>query len=84
MQFFENAIFALIVFLSLFFLVFFYLCYAWSVMHEREERLKIGIILTTLTCFKILTIGLVILFLASLILPILVNHMPALRNFFPI
>jgi len=84
MQFFENAIFALVVFISLFFLVFFYLCYAWSAIYKRKERLKIGIIVATLTSFKILAIGLVILFLASLILPILVNYIPALRNFFPI
>jgi len=84
MQFFENAIFALIVFLSLFFLIFFCLCYAWSAMYKRKERLKIGIIVTTLTSFKILAIGLVILFLASLILPVLVNYIPALRIFLPI
>jgi hypothetical protein len=82
MQFFENAIFALILFIPLFFLVFFYLCYNWSAMHKKKERFIIAAILSFTYGFKILAIGFFILFLVSLILPFLANYIPALRNFF--
>jgi ABC-type multidrug transport system permease subunit len=80
MQFFESAIFALIVFIPFFFLVFFYLCFAWSAMYKRKERLTIATVLSFSYSFKILAIGFFVLFLASLLLPILVNYIPILRK----
>jgi len=81
MQFFENVISALFVFVFLFFLVFFYLCYAWSAMYKRKERLTIGAVVSSLVSFKILATGFFVLSLAYILIPILANYIPILGRF---
>jgi hypothetical protein len=80
MLFFETAIFALIGFIFFFFLVFFYFCYYWSAIYKRKERLTIATILSFLFSFKILAIGIFVLILISLLIPVLSNYLPILRE----
>ena len=82
MQIFENAIFALIGFVFLFFLVFFCLCYAWSAMYKRKQRLTIGLVVSSLVSFRILATGFFVLALIYTLIPILLNYIPVLSNIF--
>jgi len=83
MQFFENAIFALVVLFFLCFLVFFYLCYAWSAMYKRKERLIIGTVVSSLVAFRILATGFFILSVVYFLLPILENYLPIINRIIP-
>jgi hypothetical protein len=84
MAFFEIAIFALVGFISFFFLVFFYFCYNWSAIYKRKERLTIATTLSLLYGFKILAIGVFVLFLIYLLIPFISNYLPILRKIIPL
>jgi len=75
---FDLGIKLLILAIIIFFLVFSYLCYQWSAMHERRERIIIAVVVPLLYSFVIFFIGFIVIGLVSLALKYLPTFLKTL------
>lgn len=64
---FNVGIKILIWIVAVFFVIFYYLCYLWSEMHEKRERIFIAFMVSFLYSVKIFLIGFGLIFLVALI-----------------
>jgi len=65
MSIFQTGLKVLFSLIALFLIIFSILCYMWSAMHPRKERIIIAIMTTLLYGFLFFLIGLILLFLVS-------------------